>query len=187
MKQAPVQFKAGAGLGAIYLAGFMGSGKSTIGRLLARELGWSFVDLDSEIERREGVTISEIFARSGEAGFRRAEREALLEQASPAKGQVQRVVALGGGTYAFARNRETLRAAGLTFWLDADAATLWERVRGERHRPLARDRSAFEALHTARHRSYALADARIEASDEASTVLGRILGLAPVRTLLEDA
>ncbi len=171
---------------AVFLAGFMGSGKSTIGAMLAREFGWSFVDLDAQIETRENAPIPEIFARRGEAAFRAAEREALLEQAAQARAGKPRVVALGGGSYASAENRSALRAAGVTVWLDADAATLWNRVRETGHRPLAKDRSAFEALHRARRASYASADARVDAGGPPAAVLRRILGVGSVKELAGD-
>ena len=166
---------------AFYLAGFMGSGKSTVGSLLAAALGWPFVDLDNEIERRERTTISEVFAEQGEAGFRRAEREALLEQAALIRDGSRRVVALGGGTYAFPRNRDTMRETGLALWLDADADTLWERVRETTHRPLARDRAEFESLHESRRELYSLADEHIDASELPSQIVDRILRLASAR------
>ena len=165
----------------IYLAGFMGSGKSTVGRLLADELAWPFVDLDEEIERREGTAISEIFADKGESGFRKAEHEALLEQAALVRTGNRRVVALGGGTFAFARNREALREAGLTLWLDAGSNVLWGRVCGATHRPLARDRAAFDKLHAARRQSYARADERIDAAVDPASVVASILALVSIK------
>src|SRR5207244_9786329 len=88
----------------IYLVGFMGCGKSTIGRALAEELGWSFCDLDDDIERREGLTISEIFDIRGEAAFREAESAALQERIrTVVRGQPQ-VISLGGGAFVSAEN-----------------------------------------------------------------------------------
>lgn len=172
---------------AIFVAGFMGSGKSTTGRDMARELGWVFVDLDEEIERREGTDIPSIFRRRGEDGFRDCEHDALREQANAARQGTALVLALGGGTYAFARNRHLMRSVGPTLWLDANAATLWERVRHESHRPLARDRDAFVRLHRARRESYSKAEYRVNASGSPREVLDRILGLGWVQELLADA
>src|SRR5579862_9900078 len=83
----------------IYLVGFMGSGKSTVGRALADELGWSFFDLDDEIERREGATISELFDTRGEASFRQAESAALRERVVQVERGRPQVVSLGGGAF----------------------------------------------------------------------------------------
>src|SRR5689334_7312447 len=102
----------------IYLVGFMASGKSTIGRLLAHRLGWSFFDTDDEIEAAEKMTISEIFEQRGEPEFRRIEAEIVrqhvrwIERGRPA------VLALGGGVFTQAENRRILEGRGVTVWLD---------------------------------------------------------------------
>ncbi len=93
---------------AVFLVGFMGAGKTSVGRALSRRLGWDFEDLDDRIQAREQRTIDEIFERSGEAYFRRAEHEALRElivglSSSP------RVIALGGGAFAQAHNARLLQ------------------------------------------------------------------------------
>ena len=172
---------------AIFVAGFMGSGKSTIGRAMASRLGWKFVDLDEEIERRAGKEIPSIFRDSGEDGFRDCEHDALREQIDAAGHGIALVLALGGGTFAFSRNRQLLRSVGPTIWLDAAAETLWERVRHQTHRPLARDRGAFVRLHQTRRASYSEAECRIDASGSPGQVLDRILGLGWVQELLPDA
>ena len=171
---------------AIFLAGFMGSGKSTIGRRLATALGWSFVDLDAEIERLAGRSIPDIFAAHGEDGFRDFEHAALREQAEMSRAAAPRVVALGGGTYAFERNRGLLRQAGPTVWLDAPADTLWERVRPESHRPLARDRAGFLRIYEDRKESYAQADCRIDASATPEEVLREVFKLGWMQGLRAD-
>ena len=171
---------------AIFLAGFMGSGKSTIGRQLARALGWSFVDLDAEIERLAGRSIPDIFAARGEDGFRDFEHAALREQVELICAGAPRVVALGGGTYAFERNRSLLRQAGPTVWLDAPADALWERVRLESHRPLASDRSEFLRIYAARKESYAQADCRIDASAAPGAVLREVFKLGWMQGLRVD-
>jgi shikimate kinase len=110
-----------------FLIGPRGSGKSTVARLLAGRLGWSWVDADAELERRAGRTIRVIFAEEGEAGFR--EREAaLLRELSQVPRQV---VATGGGVVLRPESRELLRSSGWVVWLNADAETLWERIRGD--------------------------------------------------------
>src|SRR6202166_4028997 len=94
----------------VCLTGFMGSGKSTVGRMLAAQLAWRFADLDAEIERESGVSISQIFAQKGEAVFREIEHECLervLHAASARNSQL--VLALGGGTFAQPRNAALIR------------------------------------------------------------------------------
>ena len=99
----------------IYLVGFMGAGKTTVGRLMARILGWVFLDLDREIETEAGQRISEIFADRGESHFRELERRELA--ATLDLGNV--IVATGGGAYAFQENIDLLReASGVTVWLE---------------------------------------------------------------------
>src|SRR6185295_16056948 len=83
----------------IFLVGFMGSGKSTVGRVLAEELGWGFADLDEDIEKREGMAIAEIFDSRGEAEFRKAETAALRERVRMVEGGRPWVIALGGGAF----------------------------------------------------------------------------------------
>lgn len=147
----------------IYLAGFMGCGKTTVGRKLAERLSWEFVDLDDKIESRAGDEISEIFSNYGEQTFRAIERDALLDQARLVRTGRARVVALGGGTFADERNRDTMRQAGLSLWLDVPPAQLWARVSGYGHRPLALDRAAFEDLYKKRLQDYTQADFTVAA------------------------
>ncbi len=179
--------RAGTIVGAIFVTGFMGSGKSTVGQAMATRLGWRFADLDDEIERRAGQSIPSIFEERGEDGFRECEHEALREQADRAAQGTPLVLALGGGTYAFAPNRRLMRAVGPAIWLDAAPETLWERVRHEAHRPLARDHEAFLRLHASRLDSYSKSDCRVDASGTPGEVLGRILRLGWVKRLIADA
>jgi len=106
----------------IVLTGFMGSGKSTIGPLLAAELGWNFVDLDAEIERRTGLSVPQIFAERGEAAFRKEETAALVT----ALGYARAVIALGGGAPETLANRLLLEQTPATavVYLAAPFATL---------------------------------------------------------------
>lgn len=132
------------------LVGFMGSGKSTVGRLLARRLGWRLVDLDYEIERREGRKIPEIFESSGEPYFRELESR-LLEEAVAGKpgGDRRRVIACGGGVVLDEKNRERLRGV-TTVFLEEDVGALYRRTRGP-GRPLgAGDRKQFERRYAGR-------------------------------------
>ena len=160
----------------IYMVGFMGSGKSTIGRHLARRLGWNFFDTDEEIEAAEKVKIAEIFEARGELEFRRIETEIIrqhvrwIERGRPA------VLALGGGAYVEPPNRDLLENNGITVWLDCPFETVERRVSGATHRPLARDPEAFQKLFESRCGLYRLADAHIPIqTDEAEAVVDLIL------------
>ena len=130
--------------GNIVLCGFMGSGKTTCGSLLARNLNRRFVDLDDFIERREGMKVSEIFARKGEPAFRRMECEAVKELSS----QTGLVVAAGGGTLLKKENADALRANGIVVLLDASLDTVRERLRGDTARPLLHQPGNEDAVGT---------------------------------------
>jgi shikimate kinase len=148
------------GARAVFLVGFMASGKSTVGPELARRLGWEFVDLDSRVEARERKSIEEIFRDQGEPGFRRAERNALqyltesLERNS--------IVACGGGAFAEEKNRALL-ADWPTVFLDAPLEELWRRSLADGiERPLAKDRNRFAQLHAERLPVYRQATLTVE-------------------------
>ena len=147
----------------IVLIGFMGAGKSSVGRCLAELLGWSFEDLDQRIEAREGRRVQEIFRDSGEAEFRVAERAALRELLSEVQAGAQKVVALGGGAFVQRENAILIEEAGvLTVFLDADVDELWRRCREQAEReqverPLLSSLSNFRELYKARRRHYARA------------------------------
>ncbi|HET8924257.1 MAG TPA: shikimate kinase [Candidatus Acidoferrum sp.] len=159
------------------LAGFMGSGKTTVGTLLARQLAWRFVDLDDRIEESAGLTIPEIFERLGEPAFRQIEadqlRAALGRAAESKEGTV---IALGGGTYAQPGCPEFLRAAGVpVLWLDSPIEVLLSRCMAMTGRPLFRDEASFRSLYAQRLPSYQLADERVEGSGEPGQVVAEIL------------
>lgn len=116
----------------IYLTGFMGSGKSAVAPELGRLLGWAHADLDAEIGKESGMSVAEIFARKGEAFFRKTEREVLRTLS----GWRERVIALGGGTLLDTSNREIIRATGILVYLEADAEILIERLGSASGRPL---------------------------------------------------
>jgi shikimate kinase len=142
----------------IYILGFMGCGKSTVGELLARELGWPFIDLDTTIEAGQGASVREIFDRAGEAFFREVERAALVEvsKTEPA------VVALGGGTFVQKPNIEFIREnGGTTVWLDCPIQELVRRCAGKNDRPLFRDPVSFARLLDQRLPYYQLAEFRV--------------------------
>lgn len=114
------------------LVGFMGAGKSTVGRMVARQLNLTFLDTDEAIERKAGKSIASIFAEAGEPAFRALERD-LIEEMSRAEGLV---ISTGGGLACQAGNLERLKAAALVVCLWASPDTIWERVRHQSHRPL---------------------------------------------------
>src|SRR5262249_28182938 len=143
----------------IYLVGFMGAGKTTLGKALARRLDWRAVDVDEIIEARERLPVADIFARHGEAHFRAIEREVLLDQMGPR----HLVVATGGGTFADPQNRAAINRDGASVWLDVPLERLIERVPADGRRPLASDRAGFERLYHQRHASYQLAHVRLDA------------------------
>jgi shikimate kinase len=116
----------------VFLIGPMGSGKTAVGRQLARTLGLPFHDSDAEIERRTGVDIAFIFEKEGEAGFRQREREA-IEALTALEGIV---LATGGGAVLLAENRRHLAARGCVVYLQTSVAQQADRVRHARHRPL---------------------------------------------------
>lgn len=116
----------------IFLCGFMGCGKSTIGRILAKKLNCKCVDLDKYIEKKEGMTIPEIFKEKGEPYFRELETKALEEFAD-----IGGVVATGGGALLSEHNGETAKKSGLVVFIDTDFETCYERIKNDPHRPIA--------------------------------------------------
>src|SRR5690348_3779607 len=144
----------------------MGSGKTTIGTLLARQLAWHFVDLDDRIEESAGLLIPQIFERLGEAYFRQLEADQLraaLGRASESKQGA--ILALGGGTYAQPGCPEFLRAASVpVLWLDSPIEVLLTRCMTMSGRPLFPDEVSFRALHAQRLPSDELADYRVDSS-----------------------
>jgi shikimate kinase len=156
----------------IYLVGFMGSGKSTIGRALARHMGWSFFDSDDEIESAEQMPISEIFDTRGEAEFRRIESAIVRQHVSWIERGRPAVLALGGGAFVAEANRQLLLSNGVAVWLDCPWETVERRVGQASHRPLARDPERLRQLYDERRSVYALADVHvpIESDDPAVAV-----------------
>ncbi len=143
----------------IYLVGFMGAGKSSVSRALARRLDWRSVDVDELIEQREHQTVSAIFASRGEPYFRSVERAVLMDQI-PSR---HLVVATGGGTFVDPQNRAVINRDGLSIWLDVPIDRLIARVPADGRRPLAADRAEFERLYLARRAAYEQAHYRVDA------------------------
>jgi len=117
----------------VVLVGMMGSGKSTVGRIVADRLGCGFSDTDDEVEQALGLSVQEIFERRGEAVFRRAETESLTTSLA---GGAPRVLAVGGGAVLSEANRRTLRREATVVWLRAGVGTLTDRVGTGEGRPL---------------------------------------------------
>jgi len=147
----------------------MGSGKSTVGKLLAAGCGREFVDTDRLVVQRAGRSIEEIFRADGEARFRELEWEALRSLG----GGKPVVAATGGGLFLAVRARRWLKKHGITAWLDAPLESCLSRVRGAAGRPLwdpLADPVAFRAMFERRRAAYALANIRVTASGPAQAV-----------------
>jgi len=162
----------------LYLIGFMASGKTTIGRLLADRLGWSFADIDEDIEASHQRSIADIFDTLGEEVFRRMESEALQARVRAVARGMPTVMALGGGAAAQPQNMELIANHGVTIWLSCPFDTVVRRVGESSSRPLARDRKRFEELFHARQQAYGRADYRIDIeTDDPAIVVDAILKL----------
>jgi shikimate kinase len=167
------------------LVGFMGCGKTTVGRLLAQQIGWRFADLDSMIEQAAGLSISSIFEQRGEPAFRELEFEILQRILGEAEGLGAAVVALGGGTFAQPRGVELLRVAGaVTIWLDCPVEDLLARLAGVKDRPLFRDEASFRQLYEQRLASYRLAEYRVNAAVAPRRVVEEILALDVIEQMI---
>lgn len=163
------------GSGNIFLVGMMGAGKTTVGRLLARRLGKTFIDTDHEIQARTGVSIPTIFEIEGEAGFRRRETAVLADLARGS----DLVLATGGGIVLAEENRRLLREHGTVVYLLASVDDLFSRTRHDRSRPLlqtADPKAKLAELFTARDPLYReVADIIIETSRQSVQTLVRQL------------
>jgi shikimate kinase len=163
----------------VVLVGFMGSGKSAVGRILARRLGYRFEDMDRRIEERAGRTIAKIFREEGEEAFRKLEREEALAVSRLAG----RVVASGGGAFAETETRAILQKGAVTVWLRCDLERILSRVPADGSRPLAGNRDIMQALLAQREPWYRMADVAVDASaGSPREVAERIVGLIEGRT-----
>ena len=124
------------------LVGFMGCGKSTVGQLVARDLGFRFVDTDSLVEERAGLPVSEIFSSEGEEVFRKLEEEVISSLA----GEQALVIATGGGAILNPDNFESLKAHALLVCLWAKAESIHERTKHQRHRPLLQGEDPLDTI-----------------------------------------
>ena len=163
----------------IVLVGFMGSGKSSVGRELARRLGYRFEDMDRRIERRLGRSIASIFEEQGEEAFRAEE----YREAASLAGLEGAVVATGGGAFAQAKTRDALSKGALTIWLRCDLEAMRRRLPADGTRPLAGNHVIMQALLAQREPSYRLADITVDASEGTpAEVAKRVAHLIEQRT-----
>lgn len=149
----------------VVLVGLMGSGKSNVGRRLATCLGWDFRDSDQEFETAAGCTISDYFARHGEAAFREGERKVIARLLDGPKC----VLATGGGAFLNEETRAQIAQGAYSIWLRAELDLLVRRTAGRDHRPLLRQgdpRQILADLMAVRYPIYALADAAVDTTDE---------------------
>lgn len=161
----------------IYLAGFMACGKSTVGRLLADELGWHFADLDHDIEFEQKMKISDIFDTLGEEAFREMERAAVEKRVRSVERGRPTVLALGGGTFIREENFRLLYEHGVTIWIDCALEIIQHRVSNSTHRPLARDQERMRQLYDSRKTAYERAEYRVETTGDSAAVVKQILAL----------
>ena len=148
----------------VILAGFMGTGKTAVGRALAKRLKMKFVDMDDIIEAREGMKVFEIFERRGEPYFRRAEKMVAKDIAV----QSGLVVAAGGGAMIDEENVKNFKSNGVIFCLTATPDKIFERTKGHLHRPLLNvsdPKEKIAELLAKRAQYYARADHRIDTTD----------------------
>ncbi|MGD9903687.1 MAG: shikimate kinase [Vicinamibacterales bacterium] len=156
----------------VYLWGFMGAGKSTVAKALARRLDWRVEDVDARIERQEQRDVASIFRQSGESYFRAAERQTLLDLL-PERGVV---VATGGGTPVDPANRALMLRDGAVVWLDLPFDRVVDRIPPDGRRPLAADRGEMERLYNQRLVAYQQAHVRVDVSRAAvDDVVDRII------------
>lgn len=151
----------------VVMVGMMGAGKTAVGRALAARLGVPFLDSDHEIEAAANMTIPEIFARDGEAFFRRKESQVIARLLEEERG----VLSVGGGAFLQEDTRRMISDLGVSVWLNADIDVLWNRVKHKDTRPLLHTpdpRATLTALYRARVPLYSLADLEVASDGEAA-------------------
>jgi len=152
----------------------MGAGKTTVGRRLAKKLGWKFIDLDEEIERRDGRLVADIFKQEGESRFRDLERSCLKDLSSSRK----TVIALGGGAFIDPGNQELAESSGLTVWLKVSFTKMAGRVKIDGSRPNFTDTEKAERLYQGREPHYARARLHVSTDDGSpDSIVEEIIGV----------
>ena len=180
--------RARAALGSrnLILVGLMGAGKSSVGRIVAHQLGIPFVDSDAEIEKVSRMSISELFAAYGEEEFRALESRVMkrLLKNGP------RVVSTGGGAFINNRTRKHIKRGGVSIWLKADIDVLWERVSKRDTRPLLKTenpKQTLENLMNARYPIYELADLTVLSRDVRKELMAEEVLRAVIDSRTESA
>jgi shikimate kinase len=149
----------------IILTGFMGTGKTSVGMQLAKDLGYAFVDIDKLIETDQNLSVTSLFSKFGEPYFREVEAE-IIQQVMMGEGQV---VSTGGGAVILDANREAFKKGGYVICLTASTDVIFDRIKQETHRPLlqtADPKAKIQELLASRAKFYAQADACIDTSDK---------------------
>lgn len=167
----------------LYLVGMMGAGKTTVGRLLAEELGYRFFDTDAVVEQVKGQTVSEIFAESGQAEFRQLETRVLAELSA----YTNLAIATGGGIVLEQFNWSYLRH-GIVLWLDVPVEHLYTRLKGNRTRPLLQEADPLQKLQTLleqRRHLYAQADVRVEVDSHETPAVVAARAIEEIRKVLK--
>jgi shikimate kinase len=187
---------AGLPRNSVFLVGFMGAGKTSVGRALGQRLNWIFEDLDDRIQVREGRTVAEIFRASGESAFRRAERAALQHVLEELRGGSTRIIALGGGAFVQRENAALLEASGMsTVFLDAPVEELWQRCRTQAmengtERPLQQSMEKFRKLYATRRKSYSKASLSVQTGSRTvetiAAEIAKALGLKQIALRTEQ-
>ena len=168
---------------AVFLVGFMGAGKTSVGQALSAALGWRFVDLDDRIVAKAGRSVAAIFQHDGEARFRQLEHEALRALLAEL-GTARTIVSLGGGAWMQSANAAILRESSLpVIFLDAPVEELWRRCLPQSGvRPLLKNETEFRQLYQARRASYEAGTQRVETHnhpvEEVAQQIALLLGLA---------
>jgi shikimate kinase len=180
----------------VFLVGFMGAGKSSVGRALGQRLNWIFEDLDDRIAAREGRSVVEIFRDSGESEFRRAEHTALRHVLEELQSGVARVVALGGGAFVQKENAALLKASRVpTVFLDAPVDELWQRcciqaAQAGIERPLLQSMDQFRELYKTRRAHYRKASLKAQTENRPveaiAAEIANILGLKEIALRTEQ-
>jgi shikimate kinase len=195
-RRKPSQLPPGPRASALFLVGFMGAGKTSVGQTLAQHLNWSFEDLDSRIEQREQRTVPEIFRDSGEREFRRAEHAALQDVLEELRAGAVKIVALGGGAFVQENNAALLSASGVpTVFLDAPLEELWQRCcqqtsQAAEERPLLGSIDQFRKLYEARRGGYLRASLKVQTGSrtlaEIAAEIVRTLGLKKIEIRAQE-
>ena len=164
---------------AIFLVGFMGAGKSSVGRALGLSLNWNFEDLDDHIQRREGRSVAEIFRQSGERHFRQSEHDSLKQILADLSASAGRIIALGGGAFIQQNNAEMLEEAKFPIvFLDAPVGELWRRCSQQAaecgfERPLLQNEEQFRRLYEDRRPGYSKASLMVDTSNRSVDAIAK--------------